>query len=366
MEQENPKAGIPTASKKIRRLSTWFGLLAGGVLLAYGVLYAASDAACDATTGATVRVSGITTTTSGATIAWSEGEHGSQRYFCLGTSPNPTSCALVQSRAGGTKLQTVTGLNASTKYYYQFYGIHGGTTHKSIVNGSFVTDGSSCGTLINSLVEVNGYVLTTGGDSLAKAKVTITGATTLTSITTPSGAYHFQVSPGTYTLSVALAPFTPPTPYRASVVANKPLAVPDLIMTGAYQIAGAVVSFSNPKDSLIGAIVVLKNGASVIATDTTDANGLYSFVAVSGTFSVGVTYNDPSTGSVWSLSGASPTLTVAGSDVKVPILTVGATTGISHTPWYLQTTPGLVPGLRYDGNGIRVGDRSSHKVIFSK
>ncbi len=249
-----------------------------------------TEATCDATTSASVKIVTVKTTTTSATLTWTEREHGSSRYFCYGIG-TASKCALVQSRARGSKDQTVTGLTANTKYAYQFYGIHGGTQHLSIVNGTLTTDGSACGAGVITTVEVDGTVLSAAGDSLGNVVATISknGAVVAVDTTNPSGMLHFTVDPGTYVITVSYPPFTAPAPYTANVVINKPISLPDQIMTGAFQVSGTIVN-SSGADSGIKVTLRKKSDNSVVAVHATDPNGYYSFGVLAGDYALSATY----------------------------------------------------------------------------
>ncbi len=262
-------------------------------LCAWTLSRAAEAASCDATTGASCKVVGVKTTLAGATLSWTEGRHNGSRTFCYGIG-TPGKCSGVSSRASGVKNQVVTGLAPNTKYAYKFYGTWGGRT-KSVVTGSFVTDNSACGTSVITVVEVNGVVLTTDGDSLENVIATISkqngGQIMGKDTSDASGGYRFQVDPGTYSVSLSYPPFTAPAPFTATVITSKPLDLPDQTMKDAFQIGGTVVS-EGAGDSLMGVTVTVlkKSDNSTAGTRMTAADGHFSIGLKPGDYLVNAAY----------------------------------------------------------------------------
>jgi len=329
----------------------------------WSLAFAASDAAsCDVTTGATCKVLGIKTTTTSATLTWTENEHGSQRYFCYGIG-NPSQCALVQSRARGSKDQVVSGLTPQTKYAFKFYGIHGGTRQLSIVTGSFTTvDAGVCGSSVVTTVEVDGNALSSSGDSLMYVVVKMTrqsdGTVVGTDTTNASGTFHFSVAPGTYTVTLTDPPFTAPAAYTATVVINKTLTLPDRIFTGAFAVSGTVVSQGNV-DSLQGATVTLKSKTDATQTFThiTDSNGFFSIGAKAGDYTLSVTYNGQTMPTPISVSVSAST--------KLPNVVFSSTIGIRHVVDRQPSNAWTIPGLEgYDVMGVQRPSTPMQGVIL--
>ncbi len=344
------------------------GLLGTGILVCVGLAgwdlaYALNDAlACDVTTGASCKVLGVKTTQTSATISWTEKEHGSSRYFCYGIG-SPSKCALVSSRAKGSKDQVVSGLAPQTKYAYKFYGVHSGKT-LSVVTGSFTTvDGYVCGSSVISTVEVDGAALTAAGDSLENVIVRVSrksdGVSAAQDTTNSSGTFHFSLNPGTYLINLSCPPFTAPAPYTATVIINKALTIPDFILTGASQVKGTVIT-PGSTDSIAGATVTMasKTNPTQSSAQVTNINGHFSFAVKPGTYLINVSYSGKSL--------PAPVEVAVAGDVKVADIVLNAALGIHGKGNEKGIGKGFdswpIPGVEgFDANGAqRNGALSSH------
>jgi len=363
MEKHKVTRRNGSESKVVKHALIGLGVAALVGALTWSIAFAASDAAsCDVTTGATCKVLGIKTTTTSATLTWTESEHGSSRYFCYGIG-SPSKCALVQSRARGSKDQVVQGLTPQTKYAFKFYGTHGGTRPLSIVTGSFTTvDGGVCGSSVITTVEVEGNVLSSTGDSLMnvvaqiarKSDGTVVGKDT----TNASGTLHFSVAPGTYLVTVSDPPFTAPAPYTATVIANKPLTLPDLIFTVAFAVSGTVVTSGNA-DSVQGAMVTLASKANPSQTSSclTDNNGYFSLGAKSGDYTISVSYNG--------LSLPAPVSVNVSGSTKLPDLVLPGAIGIQPAFGRKASNAWAIPGVEgYDIRGVQRSATPAQGVIL--
>ena len=330
-------------------------LLAAGGLSAWATSLATA-AACDATTGASCVVVGVKTTTTSATLSWTEKRHSSSRTFCYGIG-TPSKCAEVSSRASGVKNQVVTGLTANTKYAYKFYGTYRGAV-KSTITGTFVTDGSGCGTSLITTVELDGNVLSASGDSLESVVVVATnktsGAVVARDTTDRSGYFNFALDPGTYLIACTLPPFTSPTPYSATVVASKPLTIPDQILKDAFLIGGTVVNSGSPTP-LEGATVTVtrKSDKSQVAVRLTDSEGHFSVGLTAGDYQIDATFGGKAM--VPALS-----LTVTKS-VELPNLTISAVSGIQPANFRNSGFEAGKPDRVYDIKGARLPDNGSSR-----
>jgi hypothetical protein len=281
----------------MERAKIWNWTRLAGLLLA-GLGYAGTEignlasAGCDATTGASLSVTGLATTLSNATVSWTEKRHNGDRYFCYGET-GPSTCAKTSTRNSGVNTQVVSGLKANTKYSFKFYGVYKGST-KSVVTGTFVTDGSGCGTAFVTTVEVQGTLLSASGDSLENAIVKFTNATTNTvaaqDTSDLSGGYFAKLQPGSYKVDISLPPFTAPATINITVIYGKPLTMNNITLSGAFQI-GATVTASVKKDTLVGAKVSLtpKAGGTAL-TRSTDTEGHFTFPVKAGDYLINVTY----------------------------------------------------------------------------
>jgi hypothetical protein len=350
-------------SKVVKHALIGLGVAALVGAATWSLAFAASDAAsCDVTTGATCKVLGIKTTTTSATLTWTEKEHGSSRYFCYGIG-SPSKCALVQSRARNSKDQVVTGLSPQTKYAFKFYGTHGGTRQLSIVTGSFTTvDNGVCGSSVITTVEVDGNALSSSGDSLMNVIAQIArqsdGAVVDKDTTNASGTFHFTVAPGTYNVTVSYPPFTAPAPYTAVVIANKPLTLPDRIFTGAFTVSGTVVTPGNA-DSIQGAMVTMasKTNPSQTSNCMTDNNGYFSLGAKAGDYMVSVSYNGQSL--------PAPVSTNVTTSIKLPNLVIGGSIGIRPGVGLKTPNPWAIPGVEgYDIRGVQRSAAPAQGVIL--
>ncbi|MEO6096938.1 MAG: carboxypeptidase regulatory-like domain-containing protein [Fibrobacteria bacterium] len=350
-------------SKALNRALMGLGVAALVGVSTWSLAFASSDAtSCDVTTGASCKVLGIKTTSTSATLTWTEKEHGSKRYFCYGIG-SPSKCALVQSRARNSKDQVVEGLTPQTKYAFKFYGIHGGNRQLSITTGSFTTvEGGVCGSSVITTVEVDGNALASAGDSVMNAVAQITrqsdGAVVDKDTTNASGTFHFTVAPGTYTVTLSAPPFTAPPPYTAVVIANKPLTIPDRIFTGAFAVSGTVVSQGN-LDSIEGAMVTLaaKTNPSQKSTCRTDNNGYFSLGATAGEYMISVLYNG--------VSLPAPVPITVSASAKLPNLVLAGSIGIRPAIGGKPSNPWTIPGLEgYDIRGVQRSATPNQGVIL--
>lgn len=336
---------------RIRMIRFALAVVVAAGISAFGfAIESASALACDVTSGASCKVLGIKTTSTSATISWTEKEHGSSRYFCYGIG-SPSNCAKVTSRAKGSKDQVVSGLTPQTKYAFKFYGVHSGKT-LSVVNGSFTTiEGFVCGSSVITTVEVDGIALNEGRDSVENVIAQIArktdGIIVDKDTTNTSGTFHFNVPPGTYIVTLSAPPYTPPAPYTATVIINKPLTIPDRIFMGAFNVTGTVVTPGN-LDSIAGATVTL-NGISdptVSFARVTDINGHFSFGAKPGNYSVNVKFNGRSL-------SAPVAISVSG-NLKIPNLVIDVTTGLRDLLKTNGSAPRAITGLEgYDIRGAK-------------
>ncbi len=351
---------VPCIHKK-NRTGLWFflgaavlaGFSASGLDASSNAAFAGAyaAAACDATTGASCKVVGVKTTLSSATLTWTEKHRNGTRNFCYGIG-SPSKCAKVTSRARGTKEQVVNGLNANTKYSYKFFGIWKGKT-KSVVTGTFTTNSSACGTSVISVVEVGGVVLSVSGDSLENALVTLTRKSDNQAIavdtTDLSGGYFFEVDPGTYEITVSHPPFTSPAPYTATVIAKKPLDVPDFVLSGAFQIGGTLVS-ENMLDSLSGATITAVNAAEPSETYTriTDDEGHFTFGMKQGEYMLTATYNGKSM--------ASPLRISVTRSMELPPFSLAYVAAVRGREGRLFGSTNSLKQKQYDAKGVRNPD----------
>ncbi|HKP95305.1 MAG TPA: carboxypeptidase regulatory-like domain-containing protein [Fibrobacteria bacterium] len=337
---------------------------AGGLLLGALILLAevsastftesSIQASCDATTGASAKILGISTTTSSATISWSEGEHNGERWFCYGET-KPDKCAKVQTRASGSKNEVVTGLKAQTKYVFKMYGVWKGK-QKSAVTGSFVTDGSTCGSPVITVVELDGVALTAGGDSLENAIVTLVRKSDNklmgTDTTDRSGGFLFEADPGTYLMNFAYPPFTPPTTATVTVIAKKPQTLPDKIFKDAFQIGGTVLGASG-SDSLMGATVTFTKKAdnSPAGTRISDDEGHFNIGLKAGDYLVVASYQG--------INLQPPVSITVSKDMEIADLKIPGTISLRPRVPGWGPPSGKIPGVEvYRANGVRAQSNS--------
>ncbi len=331
-----------------------------GGLFSWNLAMASTTAtSCDATSAASTELIGVRTTLTSANLYWTERTHDGTRIFCYGIG-SPDKCADVSSRLSGVNNQAVTGLAPRTKYAYKFYGVWNGKT-KSPFTGTFTTDSSGCGNTIIIEVEVKGTVLSESGDSLENVRAYLS---TLLNVggsyqdsTDRSGNFHFQVPPGNYMLSLVSLPFTSPPGQVLTVVAKKPLTVPDQILKGAFQVGGTVV-VSGTRDSIAGATVtaVSKTNVSESYTRLTDTEGHFNFGLKSGSYSIDASYLGKSL--------PAPISITVSKSMELPTLALPVTTALRAIK---GKGPGAgrasaIPGLSgYDAKGARAVQPRSHR-----
>jgi hypothetical protein len=358
MEKEHSLANPRPAPKQWAGWAMGLALFAAAGLSAWDLAIAAGSAlACDATTGATCKVTGVKTTLTQATISWTEQRHNYSRTFCYGIG-SPTKCAEVSSRASGVKNQVVTGLTARTKYAYKFYGTYHSSI-RSVVTGTFTTDSTGCGTSLITVVEVDGVALSASGDSLENVIAVIskqTGGQVMDRDTSDrSGGFHFEVDPGTYVITLSYPPFTAPAPYTATVITSKPLTIPDQIFKDAFQLGGTVVASGNG-DSLMGATVTVLRKAdnSVAATRVTDQDGHFSAGLKPGDYLINATYlghvMDP------------PLAVTVTKSMELPNLLMPLSSGLRTESGPARDAPWDAPGADYDAKGARLPKRAAPAI----
>lgn len=334
-------------------------LAMGGLTFGGSALDMAAEANCDATTGASVVVQGISTTLSGATVSWTERRHNGDRFFCYGEGA-PGICSKTSTRVSGTNKQIVSGLKANTKYAYKFHATYKGKTNLQVVNGSFITNGTGCGSSLVTAFDVQGTVLSGTGDSVQNVIVKITnssgGALMAQDTTDRSGGLFARLPAGTYQVALSLPPFTSPPPKAFTVIFGKPLDLGDFTLTGAFQIGGTVINMPK-RDTLPGATVTLtgKSGDPIL-TRTTDLEGHFTFPVKAGDYSLNVSYNGKSL-------AAPISLTVSKSGELPDVVFSAPILGIrSSGPEKLPSRP--EHGIRsYKANGARLPDKDGHGKV---
>ena len=279
---------------------------------------------CDATTGATARVMGITTTTTGATISWREGHTNGGRFWCFGTDSAKT-CKAAQLRTGGAKNEVVADLIPNTVYKYRCYGVWG-TGQKSIVSGTFKTDGGAC--IMPQDAVMSGVVLSAAKTPLEFVEVKaynpkltpklLVGIDT----TDAMGKYSISVSAeANYELNYSYSPFIAPAVATKWVMIQLPNVFPEKLMTGAFQIGGTILGGAAGKDSIMGATITVaqKTGGAVVGARKTDAKGHFNIGLVAGNYEVAASYGGVTVSQI--------PLTVS-ADAQMPAIKLNGTVGL--------------------------------------
>jgi Carboxypeptidase regulatory-like domain len=325
-------------------------VLAGGLSNAAWAV----DPMCDATTGASHRIMGITTTTTSATIAWREGHTNGDRYYCIGTT-TADKCAKAQSRAGGLKNEVFSGLTANTLYKYRAYGVWGG--NKSIVTGTFTTNGTGCWMVTTA--EIKGVATTEAKVPLENVEVKVvhnnTKAVVGMDTTDEKGNFSILVKDeANLTTSFSYPPFTSPGSQSNWIQIQTTKTLSNLVFKGAYQVGGTILS-ANGKDSLPGVTVKVTNASdgALLQTRTTNAKGHFNFGLKPGNYLVAASYNG---------INSTPIPLNVSKDAEMPVISIAATVGVYRNKLIKTKRNPSAKSLEYRANGAVINTPSTFKV----
>ena len=332
-----------------------FGILAVIGLFIYNPAPALTP--CDATTGASVKVKSITTTLNSAAINYTEGRTNGTRNIQFGIGTLGT-IHKVQTRNKSVHPETMTGLTANTKYMYRFSAVWGGNQNKSVVTGTFTTDGTACGELVETTGKVDGYVFNQLGDTLQNVAVAIESGNQKIAFDTTDekGYYTIDVKPGSnYKLSCTYAPYTSPAMATVpTVVLSKTYRIPNQVMTGAFQLSGTV-RLTTGGAGVDSAIVTIthKTDASKNKTLRTDETGQFELGMLAGDYTIMAALG----GKTLPLALSIPITTKS---IKLPDLILSSASSIKLFPKHGKFTRAANPG--YNANGSLQGNKTSNPV----